>query len=428
MSAGVNSTYIELDGGLYVYKRGQLREGEDLSEITGGLFLTDFPGSISKLMEVEADPKFADIMARRKIEEEGEFDQVPHIIVHWCRKRAKNRADVFVTAVPNSTYEQYLRYSHECEEPLLIYCLYGLLYEVIKQKAAKRPVAVVFQHGTVADLVVGHGKRIYFAGRAMAFDDSQEQIHNLWDMVLSDIRTTEAENKINVDRVIYLSWIDSVPPPWSGDLGFQLETMPEEVVDFNGKTYRCSLITAITGLHPRCSISGGADKWAYRAKTAIYRINVVLLIATIIAFGGYFYFSQKTLALQSEYLKIKRELCSLSSMQSSVQPALGYDDILLFIKRLQRSYRLPGYKELVNDVSDACGESVTVEMLSSAYGKDGLVAELRGHIDVPFAAAHKVYRNALMVLRKKGYEIENSSFSTSISESRFSLKLLKRLR
>lgn len=428
MPAGVSRTYIELDGRLYAYERGRLNEIIDLSGITGGLFLSDFPGSISRVMEVEADPKFADIMARRKIEEEGEFDQAPSIIVHWCRKRAKNRADIFVTAVQNGTYEQYLRHSHESEEPLLIYALYGLLYEVIKQKAAKRPVAVVFQHGTVADLVVGHGKRIYFAGRAMAFDDSQEQIRNLWDMVLSDIRTTEAENKISVDRVIYLSWIDSVPPPWSGDLGFQLQTMPEEVVDFNGNTYRSSLIAATRELHPGCSLSSASDKWAYRAKSAIFRLNIILLIASIIAFGGHFYFSQKAAALHTAYLNIKRELCSLSSMQPIAQPAPGYGDIVLFIKRLQRASRLPGYNELVNDLSDACGEPVKVEMLNSTYGKDGLVAELRGHIDVPFAVAHKVYQRALLILSKKGYEIEDSSFSTSISESRFSLKLLKRQR
>ncbi|RLB34804.1 MAG: hypothetical protein DRH12_17145 [Deltaproteobacteria bacterium] len=428
MLAAVNRLYLELDGRLYAYDKGGLNELVDLSEITGGLLVSDFPGSISRVMEVETGPKFADVMARRRIEEEGEFDQAPSIIAHWLRKRAKNRTDIFVTALPYSTYEQYLDHSCECEEPLLIYCLYGLLHEVIKRKAKKRPVAVVFQHGRVADLVVGHRKRIYFANRAMAFDESQEQIQNLWDMVLSDIRATEAENKITVDRVIYLSWIDSVPPPWSGDLGFQLLTMPEEVVDFNGNTYRCSLITAVRQLHPGCSISGGADKWAYRAKSAIFGLNLVLLMASIIAFGGYFYFSQRAATLQTKYLKMKHEVDSLSNMRPSAQPVPGYGDILSFIKRLERASRLPGYKELVNDITDAWGQPVTVETLNSTYGKDGMVEELRGYIDAPFAAAYKVYQRALLVLSKKGYEIEDSSFSTSIKESRFSLKLLKRQR
>ncbi len=421
--------YVELDGSFYVYEDGLVEQLVDLSDVSEeGILVTDFPGSISRLMNVDTGPKFADIMARRKIEEQGEFDQAPHVIPHWRGKKGKNSTEILITALPYETYDQYLAHAHEASEPVIIYCLFGVLHKVLKRNSKRRPVAVVFQHGRTADLIIGSRRRVYFANRSMAFDETEEQIESLWDMVLSDIKTTEAENKIKVEEVLFISWINSILPRWRNDPGIKFKKLPEERVRFGDRQYKVSLFSAIGMLSPGASLSGAAEKWAFRSRVAIIPLNVVMVLAIFLAFLGYLYFSSKVKVLEKSYNNIERELSSITQIHYNPKSYLYYEEVASFLSRIYRARELPGYREIVNDLSDAFGDEAILEMLNSEYGESTVTSEVRGKLAGAFSVAHRAYRNALRILEKKGYKIVESSFSTSISESRFVLKLAKRIK
>ncbi len=418
--------YLELDGRFYVYKSSKVEELIDLSDVAReGVLVTDFPGSITRVMEVGSAPKFAEVMARRQIEEEGEFDQAISIIPYWRRKRAKNSTQIFLTALPHQIYEQYMNHVQEAREPIVLYSLYGVLCEVVKRYGKKGPVAVAFQHGKVVDLIVGTPKRIYSANRSMAFDETADQIDALWDMVLSDIRSTESENKIKVGKVLLVSWVDTTPPKWEGDLGFHLEPIEEEVLEIQGERRKASFFSLIKGLSPGASISRGIEKWALRSRVAIIPMNLFILVATILVFLGHMYLSNKVKALETDYQRIVQGLSWGEKLQVKAEIPPQYIDTLGFIKRLHRAAKFPSYKTLINDLAESFGSQMTVEMLDANYGKSELKAEIRGHIEAPFDTAYKAYQRSMIILNRKGYEIQDSSFSTSIRESRFLLKLSK---
>ena len=418
--------YVELDGRLYDYCSGKMHGLSDLSDVSGeGILITEFPGSISRVMEVGTSPKFADVMARRRIEEEGEFDQPISIVAHWKRKRASNSTQIFLTAVPHHNYEQYMTHLQEVQEPIILYPLYGVLHQAVKHYGNKGPVAVVFQHGNVADLLIGSSKRVFSANRSVAFDETSAQVEALWDMVLSDIKAAEVKNKIKVQRVILVSWIDTQPPKWPGDLVFHVDSAKEETLEVEGQTYRASLFGLIRRLPVGASISRGMEKWMFRARRAIMPLNLIILLASALAFSGNWYLSNKVEALQIRYQQMARDLSSVGELRSRIQMPPQSADKVAFVKRLHRAARLPSYKALINDLADAFGNQMTADLLDANYGKSELKAEVRGHIKSPFESAHKAYQQSKTILRKKGYEITESSFSTSINESRFVLRLSK---
>ena len=421
--------YVELDGHFYLYESGQLEELVDVSDVSGeGILVSDFPGAISRLMQVDTGPKFAEVMARRRIQEEGEFDQTPAIISHWKRKKGKNSTEILITALPYQIYDLYLNRTSEAGEPVIIYCLYGVLHEILKRHAKKRPAALVFQHGRIADVVIGNARRLYFANRSMAFDESEEQIQSLWDMVLSDIKTTEAENKIKVEKVLFVSWIDSFSPQWRTDSGPRVETLPEEPLKLGENEYKASFLGAIRALSPGASISRPIEKWAFRASRSILGLNIIMVLAVTVMFSGHLYLSSKTGSLETTYNKLKEELVSVRQLHYTPKPISSYEATLSFLGRLYRASRLPALRALVNDLSGAFGHRAVIELVDAGYGESALNAEIRGKIAAPFAQAHTWYQAALGKLQQKGYAVEKSSFSTNISESHFMFRLVKRIK
>ncbi len=421
--------YVQLDGHFYLYESGQVEELVDLSDVSGeGILVSDFPGAVSRLMRVDTGPRFAEVMARRRIQEEGEFDQTPAIVTHWKRKRGKNSTEILITAIPHQTYDLYFTRTCEAGEPIVIYCVYGVLHQTLKRHARNRPIALVFQHGRIADLVIGNAKRIYFANRSMAFDDTKEQIQALWDMVLSDIRTTEAENKIKVDKVLFISWIDSCSPQWGDDSGFPVEFLPEEPVKFGEKKSKVSFFGAIRALSPGASISRPIEKWAFRASRSIAGLNVIMVLAVMLIFSGHLYLLSKTRSLEATYKRLNQELASVGKFHYKPKPIFSYKGTVSFLGRLYRASRLPALQTVVNDLSDAFGHRAVIELLDAGYGESDLNAEVRGKIATPFAQAHAWYQMGLRKLQQKGYAVEKSSFSTNISESHFMFELVKRIK
>ncbi len=420
--------YIELDNRFYACRAGKVDELSGLADVTEGVLVTDFPDSLTRVMNVNSEPKFADVMARRQIEEEGEFDQSVHIIPYWRKQRVRNSTDIFLTALPRRTYEQYMNHVQEAEEPLILYSLYNVLYEAIKRHGRKGPVAVVFQHGKVVDLIIGTSKMVYSANRSKAFDDTAGQLDALWDMVLSDIRSAEAENRIRVERVLLVSWIDTRAPVWKDISGFHLEFIEEDILKIEGKRRKVSLPGLIKHMPVGASISGGIERWAFSLQKVILPLNLMILCVTVFVFILYFCFSGRVRAMEADYQGILKELYAGEKLQTRAEIPARYTKVTGFINRIYRASRFPGYKRLVNDLTDAFGAQMTVELIDGSYGESGLNADIRGLISMPFDQAYRTYQRAILILNKKGYRVDKSSFSTTISKSHFVLKLARTIK
>ncbi len=421
--------YIELDGVIYAYEGGKLSKLTDLSEINGpGLFLSDFGDSVSRVLQVESVPKYADVMARKKLEDAGDVDQPVTLITHWRRKKQKNTTEIFFTAVPVQLYDQYMGRVEDCDEPILFFPLYTFLHKILKKYAGRNIIAVVFQHSRSVDLIIGNKKRIYFANRSMAFDESEEQVSGLWEMILTDIKTTEAENKIKVAKAILVTWIDSAEPQWRGDLGLNVVPLPEDSVQVEKHLSKSSLIHMLRKVGTSDTISGINTRLAFVGKRVLIPANIICALVCCMLFWGYAYFGAQSKTLNMDYQNLAAELSQIKQIQTAGDFKEKYSTIVSFIKGLERVYKFPCFKELVNDISYAFGDNVLVESLQAEYGKHSLLVRINAKEDIPFAEAHRDYQRSLSVLNKKGYTTLKSSFSTDIQSSRFHLELVKNSR
>ncbi len=418
---------IELDGIVYSFSGDRLDEITDLKDIEGDKwFISDMQEAITRTMTIEAPVRYAEVMVRRKLQEAGEFEEPVSIITHWKKKKGKDATDIFFTALPTRLYYQYFDRIKDHEDSILLFPLYSVLYQVLENMRARNPVAIVFQHSRFADLIIGTKRRVYYANRCVAFDTSEEQISTLWDMVKTDIKTIESENRIKIERVLFLNWIDSgVEPEWDEDMENKFYSFEEEVISFNEKKYHLSFLRALRMLSGIKGISSRTEKTLYYTRTWAPYLNALFFLAALLLLGGYFWYNQRVDLLQKELIALEGKKTAIQMRAEQEIPQIEYKETFSFAKDLAFYQRAPSYKQVINDISGALSSDMRVDVLKLDYSKDEMMVEIFGRVKAPFGMAYKGYQIFVKTLTQKGYIEKESRFNTEISSSEFLLKFSK---
>jgi len=420
---------IELDGKIYSFSGDKFEEITDLKDIEGDKwFISDMQEAISRTMTIEAPVRYVEVMVRKKLQESGEFAEPVSIITHWKKKKGKNTTDIFFTALPTRLFYQYFDQIREHEDSVIMFHLFSVLYYVLKHMRPRNPVAIVFQHSRFADLVIGTKKRVYYANRCVAFDPSEEQISTLWGMVRTDIKTVEAENRIKIERVLFLNWIDSgVEPEWDEDMENRFYSLEEEAISFNGKEYHLSFLRALKMLVGFKGISSGREKTLYYTRKWAPYLNTLFFLAVLLLLSGYFWYNQKVDLLQKNLIALEGKKTAIQMKAKQEIPQIEYKDTLSFVRDLAFYQRAPSYKDVVNDISNARSSEMKVDVLKMDYSRNNMMIEIFGKVKAPFGMAYKGYQIFIKALTQKGYIVKESRFNTEISSSEFLIKFTKRI-
>jgi len=420
---------IELDGSMYIYSGDQLKQVVDLKDIEGDTWLiTDMQEAISRTMTVDAARRYVDVIVRKKLQELGEFDDSVSVLAHWKKKKGANTTEIFFSALPSRLLSRYFELSREHEDNIIIFPLYSVLFDVLKHIKPKEPVAVIFQHNRFADLIVGTGKKVYYANRCVAFDTTEEQISNLWETVKADIDTVERDNRIKVTKTFLLTWIDSgLLPEWSSDTEREIYSFENETITYNSKASKISFLTALKTLSGRESISPPVEKALYYTRRFAGYFSLVILIAGLVLAGGYFYYNYRADVMANEAKRVERKI---DRIHFDIPPGVKEEKLkntLKFVKQLDSYKSSPSYKKVINDISGSISRNMKFNVVKLDYSSSELQLEVFGRIEAPFNMAHKGYRDFLASLKQRGYSVSESRFDTQIRNSEFVIKLKKRI-
>jgi hypothetical protein len=419
---------LELDGIFYHLKGNRLKQIADLNEIKGEFrFVTDMQETISRTMTVEAPVKYAEFVVRKRLQDSGDFDEPVSVITHWKKNRGKNTTDIFFTALPTRQYHAYFEKIRGNDDGVLMLPLYTLLYNVLKQMHSEDPVAVIFQHGRFADVIVGNKKHIYYSNRCVAFDRSKEQIAVLWDTVRTDIQTAQTENGMKVKTVFQLNWIDSgESPEWTENGECEWRHFEEEPISFYDDTHSISFSKAIKSRSGNGGVSPGIEKLYYHTQKWTASLNIFLLILLLAMTSGYFACRSKTGSIERECNRLDRQIAGLQAERSlSVIPAETFQDTVGFIEDLAYCKNSPSYLDVMSDVTDGLSSDMETEILKIDYSPNAMTLEIFGRIQATFDSAHKGYQQFISIMKSKGYAVMENRFDTNVRDSKFLVKFTK---
>jgi hypothetical protein len=418
---------VELDGVTYLCSDDELGQIGDLKDIRGDTwFVSDFEKAIARTMTVEAPVKYAEMMVRKKLQETGEFDEPISVINHWKRKKGKNATDIFFTAVPTRLYYRYLEDIKAHEDSVLLFPLFSVLQGVLRRMRHPKPAAVVFQHSRFADLLIGTNKTVIYANRCVAFDTSEEQISAVWDMVKTDITAAEEEHRIKVDRILLLKWIDSgADPAWSDDSQQEILSMEEEKLSCNGEDYSVSFLKALRMSSGIRALSPPLEKVSYYSRRSLPFLNIIFLAAILLCVAGYLSYGQKADLLGQQLVAAQGQIAGLQ--HGAPVQEIPYKETLSFVRDLARYRKLPSYKRIVSDISEALPKGASVEVLKVDYAEDEVKIEIFGKTKDSFDLTYKGYQRFIDVLTQRGYAVAESRLDTEIRESEFLARLTKKI-
>jgi hypothetical protein len=421
---------VELSGTVSFHQKGRLRALADLSQLKGDCRLvTDFQDAVARTMTVEADTRYVELMISRKLQEDGEFDEPVTIITHWKKKRGKNTSDIFFTAVPAKRYFEYQELVADHPDHLIVLPLQAVLLAMLKKYGKKFPVAVVFQHGRFADVLVGSGHKIWYANRVVAFDHSEEQVSALWETIRSDIETAGKIRHQNIRNVYVATWIDSGPlPQWSGSKeDLEIILLDEHTMEQDDQTVRASLPEIIYQTPAAQAVGSAKDKVLNGARGVLPVLGVLLLIGALITAGLGLWHQVQAAGLQ-EQIQINRQ--KIHAMNATVPGGfeqIPYDATLDFVERLWRCRQLPTYSHILADLGQAIDGVLRVENIKAVYTEDRVAITAFGTALAPFEASHKAYQALRLGLSKRGYRVTDERFDTQINTSHFVLQFAKEM-
>ncbi|OGR13590.1 MAG: hypothetical protein A2277_07145 [Desulfobacterales bacterium RIFOXYA12_FULL_46_15] len=426
-----NSNFVlELDGATYHLSSHILEKKSDFQSVSGCKFLvSDFEKSISRVMHITGDIRYAEAIVARALQDEGEFDEPVTVITHWKKKQGGKNVDIFFTALTSRVYLQYLDTIVEHPDFLTLIPVFCVLAGFINQLNPNDPIAVIFRHNRFADLVIGKKNQFYLATQCTAFDTSEEQIAVLWEIVSREISSNIRETNVAIKKAIVLNWIDTKEDlPTLKDLEIEPYIIETEPIAHENTLCLISFTRALQMFPVMEAITPGRGKLFFYADKLSPFIMAFFAISILLMLYGSFFFQSKTGPLKGNIAVLEEKLHHISRMALSQPRESDYLDTLKFIDSLFQNRNLPSCKGIINDISMGISSSTIVEELKIDFPDRGLKISLTGRVEADFDTAYKEYQTLVSGLQKEGYTVDGNTFNTRIDSSRFELTLSRSIK
>ena len=193
----------------------------------------------------------------------------------------------------------------------------------------------------------------------------------------------------------------------------------------DGKPYSVSFLKALQMLSCLDSVSGATEKASYLSQIFLPYVNSVVLLVSLLFFLGHFWYGQKADSIEMDLKTSQSQVTELR--QKATLSEIPYRETFTFVREIANYRKTPSFDQLLNDISEALPEALSVDGLTADFGEDDLKVEIFAKVREPFDTAYKGYQAFLFVMRKKGYVVGESEFNTSIQESQFSVRFKKRI-
>ncbi len=419
---------IELEGELHQVEGRTLKPLLDSREIEGEVVLfSDFQDSLSRVMLVETEAKYAEMLVWKQLREMGEIEESAHIVTHWKKKRAKGSSELFFTALPTSIYHQYLSLVSNHSHSLLLFPVYEALWHVLRQTAGSSPVAVLFGHGRYMELLVGSSSQVYSVTRMTAYATDEMSMLTLWDSVQQELLTVSREKHIQLSKLVGFHWLldnqqfHNALQNLASELGIEAKELPAESYRLGEREYKTSLPGVLTQISASRAALPKADiARHYSGRLAPMVTAALFLLSAGLALTG-LWLSWLGSSIEDEANGLQQEI----NRETSSMPKLpeAFPPLLSFAGELRDVRQTPSYRTIINEISGAVPMGVTVHSLTVEQQEGQLQVQMVGQVDATFHQAQGAHQRFLTALRRLGYRIMNQQFVTNIDASSFMLKM-----
>jgi len=404
---------------------------EPIDEISGigryFKYLMDYADSSGMgILTLNTESKYAEVLARKQLEEAGELSAEGILNVFSKRKLEGGQISVFYEILPRDRHvgaiESYAGYP----QGFVVLDTVSLLYGLLKRHGRGAHVLALHVPGAII-MVAGKNGDVYLSRRyTLVGDDGDALVEGIFALE-QDVVALE---KNLGQKISHISWIEgltstlNLPRP---DVEIPLVPYPVHRLQYGGETAWSALPDAMQDA-PMAAIIGPREERLLRPlELAEKYVWAAMLAVALVAFVGYGYVSKhKAEALE----RLATAQSANRALEAQIQARAGnlaFQDVSAAVQtasELRVAALSPPLGEMWNYLSSLRPSYMRVDGLEFTYQPDGVVVRLEGQVEMDISTAQHGFVKFVSSLESQGFKIQSKQIDLGLEGNYYSLNAL----
>ncbi|MCK9239838.1 hypothetical protein [Desulfocurvus sp.] len=390
-------------------------------------YLTDYADSPGMgILTLNTEAKYAEVLARKQLEEAGELSSEGILHVFSKRKLEGGQISVFYEILPRDRFvgvsESYAGYP----QGFVILDTVSLLYGLLKRHGRGAHVLALHIPGAIV-MVAGKNGEVYLSRRyTLVGDDGDALVEGIFALE-QDVAALE---KNLGQRVSHINWIEgltntlNLPRP---DVEIPLVPYPVHRLQHGGETVWSALPEAVQDA-PMSAILGPREERLLRPlELAEKYVWAAMLAAALVAFVGYGYVASAKGEVMQRLAAMQSSNGALESQLQARSAQLTFEDVgsaMQTASELRTAALSPPLGEMWNYLSSLRPDYLRVDGLEFAYAPEGVSVRLEGQVEMDISTAQHGFVKFVSSLERQGFTIQSKQIDLGLEGNYYSLNAL----
>ncbi|MGE4299415.1 MAG: hypothetical protein AB7E47_15470 [Desulfovibrionaceae bacterium] len=391
-------------------------------------YLIDFESSNSMgVIDIQGEFKFAEVMLRKSLEEQGELGRDDAIHIYYKRRKTKSLTSVLYQVYPKRRLEMVQRAYEFYQDGFIIFDTLGMLYGYMRTLDPKVTHALALRTSEAILFLVGQGSEVFSARRIVMLGDDEG---SLTEGIFALQREADAINASIPGELEHIEWI----LPYSEQLIWKphpawkipIKLRPVTRMKHGDKTMYTALPSIIDKLKPEASLGPKEEKLLRPMEKAERWLWAALFLLSIGFAASYYYVAGMSDAATDENNRISMQIKAVERRMPQLPHYMAKDikPVLTMAGTINTAAFASPLAEVWNKLALTKPKACRLDSVTFAYRDDGITLGLSGEVELGLAHAQRVFAEFIESLGKGGFQVKNQSISLDIQGNHFQLDLL----
>lgn len=412
----------------YMFSSGGIQRVESLEGMNKFFrYLVDYPDAMGMgLLTLSAERRYADVLARKQLEEAGELNPEGHLHVFDKRKLEDGQQSVFYEVLPRDKYATLNQEYTSSTHGFVFYDTVSLLFGLLKKRGKGVHALALHLPGTIL-LVAGRDGKVHLARRyTLIGDDAQAFAEGIFALE-QDLGALE---KNIGQRIGQAEWIEgmtttlNLPLP---SVDIPLVPMPLHELDLDGERVWTALPQAMNEVPMKAILGPKEELWLRPLERAEKWVWAVLLAVAVVTGAGVYTMLDATQRSQATLQTLRN---TISMKEADVQ-ALATDEQVENVgpaaelaADFTKAALNPPFGEMWNFLASLRPQYVRVDGLEFNYVDEGVAVRMEGQVEMDLTTAQQGFTRFLKRLEESGFIIESQKVDLGLEGNFYALNAL----
>lgn len=412
---------------LYRFSRGRVDRIDDMGSMSGYFtYLAHYeeaPGL--GLLTLNTELRYANVLARKRLEELGELTPEGVLKVFASRKLEGGQVSVFYEVLPRDKHVAITETYNSYGPGFIIHDTVSLLYGLLKRAGRGVHAYALHLPGNIV-LVAGSNGNVHLTRRYTLVGEDEQAIIEGIHALSQDLQAMERNMGQKLDKVDWiqgLAWDLEIPKP---AVEVALNPWPMQRMTLDGQEVWSALPMAIAKSQNAAAIGPKEEMYLRPLEQAEKFIWALLLALAIVAAFGAFSMQGVSSDMQASARSMRSQM---NAMEADIQARKveaefsALEPTLQLAGNFKQAAVSPPFGEMWNYLASLKPEEIRVDGLDFSYQPESVVLRIEGEVQRDLSGAQFIFNSFLEDLEKGGFNVVSQQLDLDVDGNFYSLNL-----